>query len=67
MFEESETRAKQRIYELEKDLEDKTREYEETIQEMNIKSEEQLSQLKSFFEIERERLERRLLEEKDRA
>jgi hypothetical protein len=34
---------------------------------MQAKSEEQLSQLKNFFEIERERLERRLAEEKDRA
>lgn len=34
---------------------------------MQLKSEEQLSQLKSFFEIERDRLERRLLDDRDRA
>jgi hypothetical protein len=34
---------------------------------MQSKSEESLAQLKNFYEIEKERLETRLAEEKDRA
>ena len=37
------------------------------IREINEKSEEQLAQLKHFYELEKDRLERRLVEEKDRA
>lgn len=40
MIEESEERAKYKQIELERELEEKTTEYEETIREMNIKSEE---------------------------
>jgi hypothetical protein len=60
MLEEGEDRAKLRYAELEHELEDKTQEFEDTLREMQLKSEEQLAQLKSFFEIERDRLERRL-------
>ena len=60
MIDETEDRAKQRYLELEKELDEKTRDFEDTLREMQQKSEEQLLQLKSFFEIERDRLERRL-------
>ena len=60
MLEEGEDRAKIRYSELERELEDKTQEFEDTLREMQQKSEEQLAQLKTFFEIERDRLERRL-------
>jgi hypothetical protein len=60
LVEESEDRAKTRLLELEHELEEKTANFEETIAELQQKSEEQLSQLKTFFEIERDRLERRL-------
>ena len=60
LIEDSDVRANQKLVELEKELEDKTVEYETTIKEMQQKSEEQLSQLKSFFDGERERLEQRI-------
>lgn len=60
MIDETEDRAKQRYLELEKELDEKTSDFEDTLREMQQKSEEQLLQLKSFFEIERDRLERRL-------
>ncbi len=37
------------------------------MREVQTKSEEQLAQLKNFYELEKERLERRLQEEKERA
>lgn len=37
------------------------------LKEVQAKSEEQLAQLKNFYEIEKERLENRLTEEKERA
>ena len=67
MIDETEDRAKQRYLELEKELDEKTSDFEDTLREMQQKSEEQLLQLKSFFEIERDRLERRLQEERERA
>lgn len=67
MLEDSEFRAKTKQIELERELEEKGSEYEITIREMNDKSEEQLNSLKTFFEIEKERLERRIAEEKDRS
>jgi hypothetical protein len=60
MMEESEDRAKIRYLELERELDEKTQDFEETLRDMQSKSEEQLAQLKTFFEIERDRLERRL-------
>ena len=59
MFEETQERAKVKQLELEREIEEKSRNYEQTIQEIQEKSEEQLSQLKSLFEIEKDRLERR--------
>jgi hypothetical protein len=41
-MEESEGRYKERLHELERELEDKTQEFEEIIREMLQKSEEQL-------------------------
>jgi t-SNARE complex subunit (syntaxin) len=67
MMEESEDRAKIRYLELERELDEKTQDFEETLRDMQSKSEEQLAQLKTFFEIERDRLERRLQEERERA
>lgn len=49
-MEESEERTKVKLYELEHELEEKTRDYEETIKEMHEKSEEQLAQLKIYYE-----------------
>ena len=43
MMEESEERAKIKLYELERELEDKTHEFEEAMKEMQSKSEEQLA------------------------
>lgn len=67
LLEDSESRHKIRQTELEREIEEKTREFDENIKEVQEKSEEQLSQLKNFYELERERLERRIQEEKDRA
>jgi hypothetical protein len=58
--EDTDSRAKSRYAELERELEEKSAEFEAGLAEMQQKSEEQLSQLKTFFEIERDRLERRL-------
>lgn len=60
LIEETESLSKAKQIELETDLEEKTREYEFTIRETQQKSEEQLAQLKSFYEVEKERVERRL-------
>lgn len=40
MMEESEERSKVKLFELERELDEKTREYEDTIKEMQLKSEE---------------------------
>ena len=37
------------------------------LKELQLKSEESLAQLKNFYEIEKERLETRLCEERERA
>lgn len=50
MMEESEERSKVKLFELERELDEKTREYEDTIKEMQLKSEEQLAQLKIYYE-----------------
>jgi hypothetical protein len=42
MIDETEDRAKQRYLELEKELDEKTRDFEDTLREMQQKSEEQL-------------------------
>ena len=39
-MEESEERSKVKLFELERELDEKTREYEDTIKEMQLKSEE---------------------------
>lgn len=67
LLEESESRAKYRLAELERELEEKSNDYELTIRDLQLKSEEHLSQLKTTWEIERERLEKRMAEEKERA
>jgi hypothetical protein len=67
LLEESDIRHKQREADLEREIEEKTRDFEENIRDVQEKSEEQLAQLKHFYEIEKERLERRLQEEKERA
>jgi hypothetical protein len=50
MMEDSEERSKVKLYELERELEDKTHEFEDAMKEMQQKSEEQLAQLKIYYE-----------------
>jgi hypothetical protein len=60
LMEESEGRHKSRQIELERELADKTSEFEEMVRDIQQRSEEQLQQLKTFYELEKDRLERRL-------
>jgi hypothetical protein len=67
MLEDAEERHKDKINQLELELENKEAFSQVEINEIQSKSEEALAQLKNFYELEKERLERRLQEEKDRA
>ena len=66
LLKEAEERYIQRIKQLECDLEESNLKSVKEIKEIQSKSEESLNQLKNFYEIERERLEKRLMEEKNR-
>jgi hypothetical protein len=67
MLEDAEERHKDKINQLELELENKEAFSQVEINEIQSKSEEALAQLKNFYELEKERLERRIQEEKDRA
>ena len=60
------TRHSAQIEELEQELEEKERSHETQTREVQHQSEEQLSQLKTFYEQEKQRLEQRYADEKDR-
>ncbi len=64
LLKDAEERYTDRIKDFEKQLEAQQSTQNTEIQEMQAKSEEALAQLKNFYEVERDRLERRLLEEK---
>lgn len=66
LLKETEDRFSQRIKVLETQLEEHNARTEREIKDIQIKSEENLSQLKNFYEIEKERLERRILDEKEK-
>jgi chromosome segregation ATPase len=66
LLKESEDRFKARIKSLELQLEDQNNKSVREVRDVQAKSEENLSQLKNFYEIEKERLERRIAEEKDK-
>jgi len=67
LLEDSELRHKQTIELLEKDLEEREARSSEELREIQLKSEESLSQLRNFYELEKERLECRLIEERERG
>jgi chromosome segregation ATPase len=55
-----------RIRGLELELEEQQGKSVKEVKDVRLKSEEQLAQLRNFYELERDRLEKRILEEKDR-
>lgn len=67
LFKDAEDRYSLRIKNLELELEEQNSKLERDLQDINVKNEENLAQLRNFYEIEKERLERRITEEKDRA
>jgi chromosome segregation ATPase len=67
LLEETEKNYKEIIENLEVQAEDKQKKYGEDLKEMQRRSEESLTQLKSFYEIEKERLEGRIIEEREKA
>jgi len=67
LFKEAEDRYIQRIRSLESELEEQNTRLEQDLHDINVKNDENLAQLRNFYEIEKERLERRITEEKDRA
>ena len=52
---------------MEKEIEEKTKEFEDNIKDIQIKCDEQLQQLRNFYDIEKDKLERRLQDEKEKA
>lgn len=67
LFKEADERYSLRIRSLEAELEEQNAKLERDIHDINVKNEENLAQLRNFYEIEKERLERRIIEEKERA
>lgn len=67
LTEEGAAKLKQRIKDLERQMEDMQAKSSREIAVINTKSEESLQQLKNFYEIEKERLEHRIVEEKGKA
>ena len=67
IMEESENKLKQSIYQLEEELEQKEQATQQELKDMQERSEEALAQLKNFYEIEKENLEQRIAEERDRS
>jgi len=67
LFKDAEDRYSSRIRSLEAELEEQNTKIEQDLLDINIKNDENLAQLRNFYEIEKERLERRITEEKDRA
>ena len=65
--EESAGKLKQRIKDLERQMEEMQARASREISTINSKAEESLQQLKNFYEIEKERLEHRIQEEKAKA
>ena len=67
LSEEGAAKLKQRIKDLERQMEEMQAKASREIAVINTKSEESLQQLKNFYEIEKERLEHRVAEEKEKA
>jgi len=67
LLEETEKNYKEIIENLETQAEDKQKKYGADLKEMQRRSEESLIQLKSFYEIEKDRLEARIIEEREKA
>ena len=67
LTEEGAAKLKQRIKDLERQMEEMQAKASREIAVINSKSEESLQQLKNFYEIEKERLEHRVVEEKGKA
>ena len=58
---------KKEVAKLELEVEDKQATYERDLGEIQKKSEESLAQLKNFYELEKENLESRLREEREKS
>ena len=66
MLKDADEHYSAKLQELEGQAELQQKKQYEEIQEIQAKSEEALAQLKNFYEVERERLEHRVLEERDK-
>ena len=67
LLEETEKNYKEIIQALEVQAEEKAKKQQTDIRELQKRSEESLAQLRNFYEMEKERLEGRIAEEKDKA
>jgi len=66
MLKETEQRYLERNHQLEDECEVLKKKHNQEIADIQAKSEESLAQLKNFYEVERDRLDRRIIEEKDK-
>ena len=66
-IEDMESAWKQEVTKLEQEIEDKQSSYERELSEIQKKSEESLAQLKNFYELEKENLESRIREEREKS
>eukprot|EP01022_Parablepharisma_sp_SALTPOND_P029008 TRINITY_DN722_c0_g1_i1.p1 TRINITY_DN722_c0_g1~~TRINITY_DN722_c0_g1_i1.p1 ORF type:complete len:1467 (-),score=323.46 TRINITY_DN722_c0_g1_i1:3360-7760(-) len=67
LLEETEKNYKEIIEGLETQLEEKAKKQQADLQEVQRRSEESLAQLRNFYEMEKDRLEARIMEEKEKA
>jgi len=67
LVEETEKNYKEIIANLELQMDEKAKKQQSDLQELQKRSEESLAQLRNFYEMEKERLEARISEEKDKA
>lgn len=67
IMDQTEARYKSKIIDLEKEIEERDEQGQIDVNEIQQKSEESLAQLKNFYEIEKERLEKRVIDEKEKG
>ena len=65
-MDDADRKYKEAVIRFEDELEAKTQQTQFDLKEMQEKSEEALAQLRNFYEIEKEKLEQRIAEEKDK-
>ena len=67
LMEENENQAEKYRLNLEKEINEVEENHKQEIIDLQARSEEQLTQMKNFYDMEKEKLEKRVTEEKDRA